>query len=231
MDDCGGHHRSSTLALSDTPWKTSAAWTLWERVLSRAECLQTIAAMANVSPTAGDVLRAGADITDRRLRSCFEHVLDSGQGRHVTAALGLIARTVLTEERHLAGHLLDGPKFCSYPEGGYFRAHRDRSRDRRDPVSVRTRSWSFTCVLNDDDPADGLPTYDGGTFVIYVPDADGRVKTVNVRPPAGSIVIFRADLMHEVRPVRSGTRFAAVAWLYDPRDTLERMSDEEHPAW
>ena len=181
--------------------------------LSRAACLRSIESMTAATPRSGGVLRRGEEICDVRLRSCFEHVPDGDVTAVVTKTLWAAAMAIIDRDE-ASQCKLDGPKFCSYPAGGYFRAHRDRSQDARDPAYVRRRTLSFSCVLNDHHSAGGLPTFDGGTLVLYVPDSNGSVAAVNLRPSAGLVVAFRAGLMHEVRPVRTGTRFAIVAWLY-----------------
>jgi predicted 2-oxoglutarate/Fe(II)-dependent dioxygenase YbiX len=205
---------SSTWTTQD-PEAAASAPQVWDALVSRSDCLGLTAAMTGDSATAGGVLRGGKELADERLRSCSEHTVSDEQSDAVVRALRGVAGDAITATGW-AGAKLDGPKYCSYPAGGYFRAHRDRSTDPKDPIAVRARALTLVCMLNDDDPGGGLPTFDGGALVVYVPQRDGSVAPVNLRPPAGSVVGFRADLMHEVRPVRSGTRCTAVAWLYDP---------------
>ena len=200
-------------ASSPTVIESGPGWAMLNGALSRAACLRSIESMTAATPRSGGVLRRGEEICDVRLRSCFEHMPDGDVAAVVTETLWTAALAIIDGDE-ASRYRLDGPKFCSYPAGGYFRAHRDRSQDPRDPASVRCRTLSFSCVLNDHHPAGGLPTFDGGTLVLYVPESNGSVTAVNLRPSAGSVVAFRAGLMHEVRPVRSGTRFAVVAWLY-----------------
>jgi predicted 2-oxoglutarate/Fe(II)-dependent dioxygenase YbiX len=200
-------------ASSLTSTERGPGWAVMNGALPRASCMRAIEAMMAAAPRSGGVLRKGEELNDLRLRYCFEHLPDQDIAAVVSETLWTSALAVIDrDEASRCG--LDGPKFCSYPAGGYFRAHRDHSDDPNDPAYVRHRTLSFSCVLNDDQAAGGLPTFDGGTLVLYVREPNGSVASVNLRPSAGSVVAFRADLMHEVRPVRTGTRFAAVAWLY-----------------
>jgi len=93
-------------------------------------------------------------------------------------------------------------------------------------MAVRTRVISIVCLLNDADSLGGLPVFDGGALVLHVPKSDGTVTPVNVPLSAGSIVAFSSDLFHEVRPVRSGIRFSAVAWLYEVNQSEEQLNDQ-----
>ncbi|MGA5552399.1 2OG-Fe(II) oxygenase [Streptomyces pseudogriseolus] len=117
---------------------------------------------------------------------------------------------------------LDGPKLCSYSARDFFRAHRDRSEDPLDPAAVRNRRLSIVCLLNDVTLREGLPSFDGGALVLHLPRPDGSVSPQNVRLEAGSIVTFRSELLHEVRPVRAGVRYCAVGWLYDLDEATTR---------
>jgi predicted 2-oxoglutarate/Fe(II)-dependent dioxygenase YbiX len=200
----------------------ASALEVWDAFVSRNDCLRAVAAMTGGSAMAARVLRSGEEFADARLRSCSEHVLSDEQSDAVVTGLRQAAGVAIRANSWSSAKL-DGPKYCTYPAGGYFRAHRDRSTDPRDPSAVRARTLTLVCMLNDDDPSGGMPTFDGGALVVYFPQRDGSIAPVNLRPPAGSIVGFPADLMHEVRPVRSGTRCTAVAWLYDP----EPAADEE----
>jgi predicted 2-oxoglutarate/Fe(II)-dependent dioxygenase YbiX len=186
---------------------------IWPGVLSRAVCARTIAAMHRVASVPGAVLRQGADHLDYAMRACTEHHLAGAQAKEVVDAMRTVAVQALSA-RHLRRAQLDGPKFCSYHRGGYFRGHRDRSLDMDDPLAVRTRVISLVCLLNDAEAVGDLPIFDGGALVLYVPKPDGTIASVNVPLSAGSIVAFSSELFHEVRPVRSGVRFSAVAWLY-----------------
>jgi hypothetical protein len=200
----------------------ATALQVWSAFVPRDDCLRAIAAMTDAPAEAGSVLRGGEELSDERLRSCSEHALCDDRSESVVTGLRRAAAEAI-RARGWSSAKMDGPKYCRYPAGGYFRAHRDRSTDPGDPSAVRARALTLVCMLNDDDPSGGLPTFDGGVLVVYLPQGGGGVSPVNLRPPAGSIVGFPARFMHEVRPVRSGTRCTAVAWLYDP----EPATDEE----
>jgi predicted 2-oxoglutarate/Fe(II)-dependent dioxygenase YbiX len=98
--------------------------------------------------------------------------------------------------------------------GSFFRPHRDNSDSVLDPGYVQARQLSVVCFLNDGDPSTGLPVFDGGTLVVYVTKLDGLLEPVVIRPTAGSVVVFQADLLHEVRPVKSGCRYSAIGWIH-----------------
>ncbi|GJF32756.1 hypothetical protein KNE206_54560 [Kitasatospora sp. NE20-6] len=191
---------------------------IWRNALSPQDCRAVVEAMAGSTAVTGPVLRRSTDVVDLSMRSCSEHLLAPDRTGPVIAAMREVARKALADGRwpRLS---LDGPKFCSYAPGGLFRAHRDSSDDPLDPAVVRRRRLSIVCLLNDSTPRDGLPSFDGGALVVHVPRPDGTVEPENIRLEAGSAVTFRSDLLHEVRPVRTGVRYSAVAWLHDVDDS------------
>jgi predicted 2-oxoglutarate/Fe(II)-dependent dioxygenase YbiX len=198
---------------------------VWDGVISRAQCARTISAMNRAAIASGAVLRRGTNYLDVRMRTCTEHRVPQTESKYVIDALRTVANQALSL-RNLGRARLDGPKFCSYPRGGFFRAHRDISSDIADPMEVRTRVMSLVCLLNDEDSLDDLPVFDGGALVLHIPRVDGTVVPTNVPLSAGSVVAFSSDLFHEVRPVRSGVRCSAVAWLYE-MNHLQENADEQ----
>jgi predicted 2-oxoglutarate/Fe(II)-dependent dioxygenase YbiX len=186
----------------------------WDAAVPRTVCRDVIRAMAASAAKYGGVLRAGSEVADSRLRICTEHVLGVAEQEAIVTAM---TRTGVDALRSAGSHhaALDGPKFCSYKTGSYFRAHQDVSLDPLDPPQVTARQITLVCLLNDGHADDGVPAFEGGALVVHLPNANGSARPLNVPLGAGSIVAFGAGLLHEVRPVRSGTRFAAVAWLYD----------------
>jgi predicted 2-oxoglutarate/Fe(II)-dependent dioxygenase YbiX len=184
----------------------AAGCVAWPGAVSRALCARTIAAMEAAGARSGTVLRRGAEEHDPAMRACTEHPLAPADAAAVAQVLHT-AGTALLAATGGAAVALDGPLFCRYARGGHFRAHRDRSSDRADSAVVRGRRISLVCLLND---ADSTPAFDGGALVLY----PGQ-RPVNAPLAAGTVVAFPADLLHEVRPVRLGTRYAAVAWLFD----------------
>jgi len=194
---------------------------IWERVVSRFDCRLVVEAMRSALAIRGPVLRSGRDELDRRLRTCLEHGLPMSSCRAVVSAMHDVVAQALMCAGWQDGKL-DGPKFCSYSTGDYFRSHRDNSHDGLDPPTVRTRRLSVVCFLNDDSPSDGLPVFDGGALVIHVPK-NGLLEPVVVHLSAGSLIVFRAELLHEVRPVRSGVRYSAIAWVHDITERKDEL--------
>jgi len=55
-------------------------------------------------------------------------------------------------------------------------------------------------------------TFDGGVLRLLPEEG---APLVEIPPAAGLLVAFPADRLHEVTPVRGGTRDAIVDWYYD----------------
>ncbi len=101
----------------------------------------------------------------------------------------------------------EGPGFIRYPDGGYYRIHRDRGADPDWPDAAR-RAASVVIFLNSSGRASG-GDFDGGVLRLFSPDGE-----VDVVPEAGLLVAFRSDVAHEVTRVHGGTRDSIVDWFY-----------------
>lgn len=101
----------------------------------------------------------------------------------------------------------EGPGFIRYPDGGYYRIHRDRGGDPEWPDAAR-RAASVVIFLNSSGRASG-GDFDGGVLRLFSPDGE-----VDVVPEAGLLVAFRSDVPHEVTEVIGGTRDSIVDWFY-----------------
>jgi predicted 2-oxoglutarate/Fe(II)-dependent dioxygenase YbiX/peroxiredoxin len=81
--------------------------------------------------------------------------------------------------------------------GGFFRAHRDNT-----TAGSAHRRFACTINLNTEE-------YDGGE--LRFPEFGFRTY----KPPTGSAIVFSCSLLHEVRPVTRGRRFAFLPFIYD----------------
>ena len=109
---------------------------------------------------------------------------------------------------------LDGSdeiQYGIYSDGGYYDWHVDH--EKKTPNingKFLARKLSTTIWLNDPDE------YEGGEFdiEIHAPYKNPRYDTLKL--PKGSIIIFRSDRWHRVRPVTSGVRKSLVTWFRGP---------------
>ena len=107
---------------------------------------------------------------------------------------------------HLVLGEREGPGFIRYPEGGYYKPHIDCGADPHWPDASR-RGASIVIFLNSAGHADA--EFDGGSLRIFPSD-----EAIEVIPEAGLLVAFPSDVLHEVTPVRGGTRDTIVDWFY-----------------
>lgn len=135
-----------------------------------------------------------------RLIEAIEVRLDSCRDR-VADALGLAVG-----DREGAG-------FVRYPNGGFYRAHRDRGEDPQWADAAR-RAIALVLFLNSSRDASPDGDFEGGVLRLLGPD-----DAVDVLPEAGTLVAFPADVLHEVTEVRGGTRDTVVDWFYDSAST------------
>ena len=100
----------------------------------------------------------------------------------------------------------EGAGFIRYPDGGFYRSHRDRATTPAWPDAARRRIALVVFLNSSNGDAGG---FSGGTLRLFV-DA----SPVDVCPQAGLLVAFPADALHEVTAVHGGTRDAIVDWFY-----------------
>jgi Rps23 Pro-64 3,4-dihydroxylase Tpa1-like proline 4-hydroxylase len=92
-----------------------------------------------------------------------------------------------------------------YEQGGYLPAHQDQG--------ISTRVLSSVMYLNDD--------YEGGEIEFIN-------SGVKLKPEAGSIIFFPSNFLyvHEVHPIKSGTRYSMPHWYHNSKD-MSYSSGEE----
>lgn len=90
-------------------------------------------------------------------------------------------------------------------DGGFFLRHRDNHEE-----DLAHRRVALTLNLNDD--------FEGGelSFPEY--------ESAGYKPGAGSCVVFPCALMHQANPVRSGTRFMLVTFMFERADEIRRRA-------
>jgi SM-20-related protein len=109
---------------------------------------------------------------------------------------------------------IEPPQFLVYRPGDFHQAHHDAEPDAAEEIA--RRKVSVVVFLNDqsEEPREGA--YGGGSLVLggLVPGFGDETRGLPVALPAGSIVAFRSDVLHEVKPVTHGERFTTVSWFY-----------------
>jgi len=104
----------------------------------------------------------------------------------------------------------EGTGFLRYEPGGFYLTHRDRGVVEGWPAAA-SRSVAIVVFLNSVRDTSGRGDFDGGSLCLYPESRDA----VEIRPRAGLLAAFPADVLHEVLPVRNGVRDTAVDWFYD----------------
>ena len=108
--------------------------------------------------------------------------------------------------------LLTEGAYMSYPNGGFYRRHIDSYPNT--PQECRKFSYLLYCNPNWK-PSDGgcLRLHDDGGA--EVAPAGARPCYVDVEPRAGTLVVFRSDVPHEVLDT-SASRLAIAGWFNSP---------------
>lgn len=97
--------------------------------------------------------------------------------------------------------LMPQPTFSRYQTGMYYGPHLDEAIMSTRPAPTRT-DLSVTVFLSN------ANEYDGGELEIWL----GNDRS-NVKLDAGDAVLYPTGLIHQIKPVTAGQRYAAVTWI------------------
>lgn len=99
-------------------------------------------------------------------------------------------------------------QFTEYNEGqqGFYSKHDDCGDSSILETFVDIRKLSFSVQLSN--PED----YEGGELVIY----NKNNKEFIAPKTKGTIIFFESNILHEVKPVKKGTRYSIVSWVQGP---------------
>lgn len=104
----------------------------------------------------------------------------------------------------------EGCGFVRYDAAGFYGPHRDVAHDVEWRQGARRRV-SVIVFLNSSCKCAADGDFTGGELMLY-PDAGATSEEIRVVPTRGWLVAFHADMLHEVQPVRAGTRDVIVDW-------------------
>ncbi|GEN64996.1 2OG-Fe(II) oxygenase [Acetobacter oeni] len=175
-----------------------------DRILEPEVCQTLIRYFHAVPPVSSPVLTQSADgkplaMADRSFKRRFDRTL---KDRALISALqGRIIRRVVPEISKVFQCTVTGMDrmlVACYDSSdqGCFGAHRDNTVN-----GARHRLFAISINLNDD--------FEGGD--LWFPEFSPR----GFRPPAGGAVIFSCGLLHAVRPVTRGRRYACLPFVFN----------------
>jgi predicted 2-oxoglutarate/Fe(II)-dependent dioxygenase YbiX len=172
--------------------------------LARDTCLRIRQAMDAGQPESAEVLHDTIEHRDEVRRASYVEV-DAVVLHDVEARLDA-RRSDIGAFFGIALSAREGAGFVRYPDGGFYRPHRDRANVPSWPEAARRRI-AVVVFLNSSRESDPHGGFAGG--VLRLLEGEARLA-----PKAGMLVAFPADVLHEVTMVRDGTRDAIVDWFY-----------------
>jgi predicted 2-oxoglutarate/Fe(II)-dependent dioxygenase YbiX len=115
---------------------------------------------------------------------------------------------------NLTGHR--DPQFLLYGAGDFFVPHRDVQRGSKIPGSNKLAAVAF---LNDNQSAEdkvGPASFRGGALAFYglIPQAGGEGVGFPLVATTGLLIVFPADLTHEVREIVGGERYTVTTFFH-----------------
>jgi predicted 2-oxoglutarate/Fe(II)-dependent dioxygenase YbiX len=106
------------------------------------------------------------------------------------------------------------PQFLRYRQGDRFAAHQDSSVDPEDRAAAPRRVSAVLMLGSEGGAGDRRRRSGALTFFDTSATTTWQTCRVPVEAPAGSVIAFPSDLVHEVSPVRSGIRLSVVTWFH-----------------
>jgi SM-20-related protein len=166
------------------------------------------------------------------LRGRADEVVDPGRRKSAAAQVSATTRAAMVERllaikprvegffgMALAG-VVEAPKFLIYQTGDFFVPHRDvvpAEEGTSSPI-IPARRINLVVCLNGESETAGMPGYGGAALTLYglIDTPPWRQYGLAVPGVAGSLVAFRADVLHEVAPIARGERYNIVSRMLDP---------------
>lgn len=161
-------------------------------LFSREEIQQILEFTKKDEFIVSSIYKDGVESTDTSLRNTTEITLQ---------ARGRIHPLLFYKFKELGALTL--PHFVNiikYEQGSFFKQHTDSSRNDVEESNKRFRS--LVVQLSDESE------YEGGELLLYKGN-----NTITASKEIGNIILFNSDIVHEVSPILSGTRYSLVCWF------------------
>lgn len=158
---------------------------------------------ASIAPTKKGII-------DEKSRKSYDVMIPEELSRPVKEKIAKIKPSI---ERMFGIPLshFDGPHFLIYGTGHHFSLHRDRPA--HDSNSASPRQISFSLFLTNGGHNSEADHFQGGELVVRAEKTGNRASLI-FRAISGTLVVFPATLLHEIRPVASGERMSIVGWFH-----------------
>lgn len=183
--------------------------------LDRGACGALVQELRTAEGTPATVLDRAGTIIDPQTRRTTVARVSPASFAETSARLEALRPRL---ERHfgcqLQGH--EPLQFLSYREGDYYGPHRDGAGSADHPAYVDRRRVSVVLFLNEQAEDGTDDTYWGGWLTFYglLEEPRAARRGLPLAAPPGLLVAFRADVVHEVRPVTRGRRYSVVSWFF-----------------
>lgn len=104
---------------------------------------------------------------------------------------------------------IEVPEFLYYSAGSFFTTHHDVI-----DLHTNPRKISTILFLNQQEKEGQEGQYTGGELCLYGLHELFKDKGIAMPSSQGLLLAFRSEVMHEVKPILSGTRCSLVVWYH-----------------
>ena len=180
-----------------------------EKFLDAPICIRFINEIRRAESTAAlSYGHSDSGLVDNKVRRVRSARISDEISQHIMAKLNQ-ELSQLQKYFDLSPGDWEQPEFLWYATGDFFVAHQDGNTGLIKLESDRLRRISVSIFLNSQTDEPAPDSYCGGALVFTDYRKDEEFV---LRGEAGTLVAFRSELTHEVRPVTCGDRFAIVVW-------------------
>lgn len=108
------------------------------------------------------------------------------------------------------------PRFLLYRKGDFFDKHLDSNSNPTYPSIIRDRRLSAVVFLNNGTEKPKRNSYCGGSLVLYgiIDDPLWEKCGFPLIGEEGLLIVFRSDVLHEVKPVTYGDRYSIISFFF-----------------
>ena len=184
----------------------------YRNFLAEKQCNNIIQEMEEAKKSVAQIFSSSIDspIVDNNFRSTKIVSVQSNNSDEVKLQLcGLFSELSLFFDIQLTK--IEDLKFLQYCKGDFFKPHVDNGGA---VPYIFNRNLSLIIFLNSENVPTSTTNFIGGELILHGTKLNGHFDPLGVSIPAiaGLLVVFKADILHEVSTIITGKRYTIVSW-------------------
>ncbi|PIQ24995.1 hypothetical protein COW36_16205 [bacterium (Candidatus Blackallbacteria) CG17_big_fil_post_rev_8_21_14_2_50_48_46] len=171
----------------------------WPGFLSAAECKNLSTLPNSFQPArVKDIAQDRVELRPQERKTQTFSILDTPETHWLYQRLNYVLNELNQRCFRFRIQYFLAPEVLKYEPNGFYAPHTDLGR-----AELSSRKLSAVTLLSDPQ------SFSGGELIFYPPQKDLNIAQ-------GTLLLFPAWLIHEVRPVLTGERYSLVTWIHGP---------------